>query len=72
MWEILNYYYNEALDYFEDETALADLFTMKYIGMAKAILNYMTYDERNKDLELWELLRDSLNNMQETVLSRRD
>lgn len=70
MWEQLDRYYQEVWDYFDDNTPMGDLFTMKYIGMSKAILNNMTFDEKNVDLAKWELIRDSLNNIQETVLSR--
>lgn len=70
MWELLNRYYQEVFDYFDDNTSMGDLFTMKYIGMSKAILNNMTFDEKNADLAKWELIRDSLNNIQETILAR--
>lgn len=70
MWETLERYYDESREYFEDNTAMGDLFTMKYIGMAKAILNNMPFVEKTEKLTKWLVIRDTLNEMQECVLNR--
>lgn len=72
MWETLERYYDESREYFEDNTPMGDLFAMKYIGMAKAILNNMPFAEKSEKLTKWLVIRDTLNEMQECVLNRRN
>lgn len=72
MWETLERYYDESREYFVDNTPMADLFTMKYIGMVTAILNNMTSAEMSENLIKWLAMRDTLNEMQECILNRID